>query len=204
MYDKEIEKEDNESYPMITPSEVIEYIYCPRFIYFMNCLNIPQHEENRYKVIKGRNIHELRETRNVQYLRNTIGVLNKEISVYLASRKLSIRGKVDEVLHLSDDTLAPLDYKYAEYREVTFRTHRIQSAIYAMLIEENYQKDVLKGYICYLRGGNKLKEIIYDEKDYFCAKNIISDIFEIVYKGYFPKKTKYRNKCYDCCYRNIC
>ena len=42
----------------ITPSEVIEYLYCPRFIYFMNCLSIPQHEEQRYKVLMGREIHE--------------------------------------------------------------------------------------------------------------------------------------------------
>ncbi len=40
---------------MITPSEVIEHIYCPRFTCFLNCLNIPQHEELRYKVLKGGN-----------------------------------------------------------------------------------------------------------------------------------------------------
>ena len=41
----------------ITISEVMEYLFCPRFIYFMNCLNIPQYEEKRYKVIMGREIH---------------------------------------------------------------------------------------------------------------------------------------------------
>ena len=44
----------------ITPSIVLEYLFCKRFIYFMNCLNIPQHEGNRFLVQKGRNIHEER------------------------------------------------------------------------------------------------------------------------------------------------
>lgn len=44
----------------ITPSEVIEYLYCPRFIYFMNCLGIAQHEDQRFMVLKGREVHEQR------------------------------------------------------------------------------------------------------------------------------------------------
>ncbi len=53
---------------MITPSEVIEHLYCPRFTYFMNCLNISQHEEQRYKVLKGREIHKSREESNRAYV----------------------------------------------------------------------------------------------------------------------------------------
>ena len=40
----------------ITPSDVIEYLYCPRFIYYMKCLDIPKHEDKRYKVVKGREV----------------------------------------------------------------------------------------------------------------------------------------------------
>ncbi len=108
---------------MITPSEVIEHIFCPRFTYFMQCLNIPQHEEQRYKVIKGRQIHEMQQNRNLNYLRKKLGCKKKEFSVYLASKKMGLRGIIDEILHLSDETIAPLDYKFAEYKEHTFQTH---------------------------------------------------------------------------------
>ena len=195
---------DTETTPMITPSEVMEYIYCPRFIYYMNCLDIPQHEELRYKVLKGRHIHDAREERNREYLRKKIGCTGKEISVYLASRKLRLRGIVDEVLFLNDGTIAPLDYKYAEYRETVFTTHKIQSAIYALLLMENYQKEVKRGFICYERSHSKLKEIIYTEKDFNRVQDIVSEIFDIIFKGYYPKRTKYPIKCIDCCYRNIC
>ena len=43
--------EESESSTIITISDVLEYLFCPRFIYFMYCLDIPQHEEKRYKDI---------------------------------------------------------------------------------------------------------------------------------------------------------
>ncbi|MHC9540911.1 MAG: CRISPR-associated protein Cas4 [Vulcanimicrobiota bacterium] len=193
-----------ESTLMITPSEVIEYLFCPRFIYFMNCLNIPQHEELRYKVQKGRNIHEKRERDNTEYLRKRIGCTGKEISVYLASPAIRVRGIVDEILFFADGTASPLDYKYAEYKEFLFQTFKVQSVIYAMLIREIYKKPVKKGYICYTRGSNTLKDIVYQESDFRNAQAILDDIFRIIVSGYFPKRASSRNRCPDCCYKNIC
>ncbi|MBS1272030.1 MAG: hypothetical protein MAGBODY4_01167 [Candidatus Marinimicrobia bacterium] len=42
----------------ITPSDMLEYLYCPRFIYFENVLDIPENQGNRWKVQKGRSIHK--------------------------------------------------------------------------------------------------------------------------------------------------
>jgi len=189
---------------MITPSEVIEHLYCPRFTYFMNCLNIPQHEELRYKVLKGREIHERRGSENRDYLRKKIGCTSKAISVYMASPQIRVRGIVDEVLELSDGTMAPLDYKYAEFSDYTFRTHKFQSVIYAMLIEDTYKRPVKKGFICYVKDGSSLKEVVYKPSDFEEAHALLSEIFDVISKGYYPKKTKFQNRCIDCCYRNIC
>ncbi|MFQ6084421.1 MAG: CRISPR-associated protein Cas4 [Candidatus Aminicenantia bacterium] len=188
----------------ITPSEVIEYLYCPRFIYFMNCLNIPQHEEQRYKVLKGREIHKLKSKINREYLRKKIGCIKKEFSVYLVSKKYHLKGIVDEVLFLKDGSMAPLDYKFAEYKERLFRTYKFQSLLYGLLIKDNYGREVNKGYLCYSRSKSFLKEIKFKEKDFSQAAAIVNEIINIVQKGYYPKKTKYIAKCIDCCYRNIC
>lgn len=195
---------DTETTLMITPSEVIEHLYCPRFTYFMNCLNIPQHEELRYKVLKGRKLHEKREDTNRDYLRKRLGCTDKEIAVYIASKELGVRGVVDEVLYLSDNTLAPLDYKYTEFSDYTFETHKVQSVLYALLIMENYPKPVKRGFICYVKDGSKVKEIIYSDKDFCYAKDVVAETFRVILKGYYPKKTRWQNRCIDCCYRNIC
>ena len=195
---------DDERTPMITTSELIEYLYCPRFTYFLNCLKIPQHEELRYKVLKGRELHEKKEKTNVDYIRKRLGCIKKEVSVYLASKKLKIRGIVDEVLFLNDGTLAPFDYKLTEYDEFIFRTHRVQSTVYAMLVMENYGNPVRRGFICYAKSKNLVKELVYREEDFAATKEIIDEIFTIILEGFYPKKTRWPNRCLDCCYRNIC
>lgn len=188
----------------ISASVLLEYLFCPRFIYFMNCLCIDQQEDKRYKVLKGREVHENKAKVNIDYLRKRIGCIDKDVNVYLSSSKYQIHGEIDEVLTLSDGTMAPLDYKFAEYQETIFRTHKYQSVFYALLIRENYGKEVKKGFICYVRSKNMLKEIFITNNDVDELQSMILEILDITQKGYYPKGTKYKAKCIDCCYRNIC
>lgn len=188
----------------ITPSDVIEYLYCPRFIYFMKCLDIPQHEDERYKVLKGREVHEEKSKINREYVRKKFGCVAKDVSVYLTSSTLHLKGEVDEVLSLSDGTLAPLDYKFAEYKDWVFQTHKYQSALYALLIIENYSKEVNRGYVCYLRSKNFIKEIPFCSADFEKAKNLVREILDTISRGYYPKKRSSPAHCIGCCYRNIC
>ncbi|CDH46490.1 MAG: CRISPR-associated protein Cas4 [Candidatus Competibacteraceae bacterium] len=195
---------DTERTPMITPSEVLEHVYCPRFTWFMNVQNIPQHEESRFKVLKGREVHRRRATENRDYLRRKIGAVKREIEVYLASPVLRLRGIVDEVLWLKDGTMSPLDYKYTEARETVFKTHRMQIVLYAMLIREVYQQAVTRGFVAYVRDGSQLLEVPVTEANIAEARLMIEQIFDIITTGKLPRKTPHRIRCEDCCYKNIC
>ena len=188
----------------ITPSEVIEYLYCPRFIYYMLYLKISQHEKNRFKVIRGREVHKTKSNINKKYLRKSIGVKEKLLEQKLYSSKYRIHGIVDEVLFLEDGTAASLDYKFAEYKDRLFLTHKYQAVMYSMLIEDNYNIDVKRTFIVYIRSKNLLKEIDVDKKMYGQVQEIINEIVEIIAKGYYPKKTENKRRCPDCIYRNIC
>lgn len=195
---------DTESTPMITPSEVIEYIYCPRFIYFMRCLEIAQHEDRRYKVLKGREVHKRRTRENREYLRKKIDATEKSLNVYLASTSLKVRGIVDEVLTIADGSLAPLDYKYTPYRETAFRTHRIQIILYGLLVRKVYERPVNRGFVAYVRDGSNLQEVVIDQDGEKEATDIVDTIFKIIENCALPARTKYRIRCHDCCYKNIC
>ena len=59
----------NEFQYYITPPDMIEFLYCKRFIYYMKCLGIKQYEDKRYKVEKGRELHRKKENENKDYLR---------------------------------------------------------------------------------------------------------------------------------------
>jgi len=188
----------------ITPSEVLEYLFCPRFIYFMEVLKISQHEDKRFKVIKGREVHEKKTKINIEYLRKKIGVVKKEISVYLKSDEHRIRGIVDEVLTLSDGTMAPMEYKFAEYKKYLYRTYRTQLTLQALMIKENYLKEVLHGFIVFTRSRNFLLKVPFGKSDFDSALKVLDEILKIVQTGYYPKKTSHKTKCIDCCYKNIC
>lgn len=188
----------------VTVSDALEYLFCPRFIFFERCLMVPEHQEKRFKVLKGRELHEIREKVNRDYLRKRLRCTRKEISVYLTSHKYHFKGEVDEVLFLEDGTAAPLDYKYAEFKNTIYKTHKYQAALYGILIMEHFGVDVKKGFVCYTRSNNYVVEIDFRQKDYKKAKEIIYEILMIIQKGYFPEGSKQKARCVDCTYRNIC
>ncbi|MBN1798029.1 MAG: CRISPR-associated protein Cas4 [Spirochaetales bacterium] len=195
---------DTEVKLSITPSTVLEYLYCPRFIYFMEVLDIPQNEETRYKVMEGRNVHKIKALSNAEYKRKKINVIKKEINQEMYSNTYNIHGIVDEILFISDGTAAPLDYKFAQFKDKIFKTYRIQSAMYALMIKDNYGVQVNKGYLVYTRSKNHVEELIFTDDDFNSVKEIVQNIIDIVTKNIFPKRTRVRIRCSDCCYRNIC
>ena len=195
---------DTERTPMLTPSEVLEHIYCPRFTWFMNVQHIPQHEDTRYKVLKGREVHRRRATENRDYLRKRIGAVKRDIEVYLAAPSLRLRGIVDEVLWLKDGTMAPLDYKYTAPRDQVFKTHETQILLYAMLIEAVYEQPVRRGYVAYVRGGQGLQEVAVSDAAKASIHALIDEIFAILNTGKLPRRARSRRRCEDCCYKNIC
>ena len=190
---------------MITVSDVVEYMYCPRFVYFERVLGISQHEEKREKVIIGRNIHELKENINKGYIRKNINAKSKYIDVYLSSKKYRIVGVVDEVVELGDGSYSPLDYKFAEFKNRLFKTHKYQSVLYGLLIKDNFDVKVKRGYVVYVRSGNLVKEIEFKKKDFDDAVAFVNLIFDIIENEEFPDNIKVnKRKCIDCCYRNLC
>jgi CRISPR-associated exonuclease Cas4 len=186
----------------LTPSHIIEYLFCPRFTYFEYVLCIPQNEDKYYKVNRGREIHDIKLERNKEYLRKKLGVQEKWTDQYLTND--SLRGKVDEVLLLEDGSMAPLDYKFAVFNDRVYDTYQQQIFCYAVLIEENFKKPVSRGYLIYTRSKNKVAEVLINEKDKETIFSSIDSIRQIIIKNHYPKATKYKKRCLNCTYRNIC
>ena len=186
----------------ITPSHIIEYLFCPRFTYFEYVLCIPQYEERHYKVEKGRQIHDVKLERNKDYLRKKIGAIDKYIDQYLTNDQL--RGKIDEILLLNDGTMAPLDYKFAKFEGRIYETYQTQLVCYAILIEDNFSMFVNKGYLVYTRSVNKLIEVEITEEDKDNMRDVCNAVIAIILENRFPSATKYKKRCIGCTYRNIC
>ena len=186
----------------LTPSHIIQHLYCPRFTWFEHVLKIPQYEERHFKVMKGRKIHELKTVQNKSYLRKRLNTKAKYIDQYLTNDLL--RGRIDEILEVNEGYLSPLDYKFAEYKGIVYETYRTQLYCYAWLIEENFGKKVRKGYIVYTRTDNRIEEIPVTEGDIEQVKTHAAEISRIISGNIYPKATKIIKRCVSCTYRNIC
>jgi CRISPR-associated exonuclease Cas4 len=186
----------------LTPSHIIEYLYCPRFTYYEYVLCIPQYEDRHYKVEKGRQIHDQKLEQNKDYLRKRIGVIEKYQDQYLTNHLL--RGKVDEVLLLKEDMMAPLDYKFAKFENRIYGTYQTQLECYAVLIEDNFHKKVNRGFLVYTRSSNKMVEVEITEAAKKDIRDTCEEINEIITRNYYPRATNYKQRCLSCTYRNIC
>ena len=186
----------------ITPSQIIEHLFCPRFTYYEYVLRIPQYEDRHYKVEKGRAVHEQKAKQNMDYLRRRIGVKEKYLNQYLTNELL--RGEVDEILLLEDNTMAPLDYKFAKYEDKIYQTYLTQLYCYAWLIEENFGKAVNKGFLVYTRSKNKLVEVPISPDNTNAVRKVAESIKSVLMQNKYPKATKYKKRCVSCTYRNIC
>ena len=138
----------------------------------------------------------------LKYIRNRMHS-EKEIQEYLRGKKYSYN-IVEKVIAFMVEYKFIDDYKFAEDKGKLFKTYKYQSVIYGLLIKENYNIDVRKGFICYTRSNNSVREITFREKDFTEAIKTINEILDIIQKGFYPKKTKSLMKCIDCTYRNIC
>jgi CRISPR-associated exonuclease Cas4 len=186
----------------VTPSHIIEYLFCPRFTWFEYVLAIPQYEEKNYKVMQGRNLHDRKLEENKGYFRRRVGAVGKHLDQYLTNGLL--RGRVDEVLELEDGSMAPLDYKFAKYEEKLYHTYKIQLACYALLIIHNFEKSVNRGFLVYTRSKNKLLEVPITAKELEEVEEASRSIAKIIGENFYPKATKYKAKCVNCHYKNIC
>lgn len=186
----------------LTPSDIIEHLFCPRFTYFQRVLNIAQHEGRHFKVQKGREVHEQKTRLNPTYLRRKLGVTGKYANQYLTNDTL--RGEVDEVLLLGDYKAAPLDYKFALYKGRVYDTYKQQLYCYAWLIEDNFEVEVKQGFLVYTRSRNQIVAVPIDAQAKELVKKTVAAMAEVVEGNIFPKATKFKKRCVNCTYRNIC
>lgn len=186
----------------ITPSHLIEHQYCPRYTYFEYVLKVPQYEDKYGKVIRGRNMHDQKLERNKGYLRKRLGVKNRFDDQYMTGAGL--RGIIDEVLELQNGCFAPLDYKFAEWKDKIWDTYRLQLTAYARLIEVNFGGRVDRGYLVYIRSKNHVVEVPIGASEYDKLDRLIDSFREVVENNLFPPATRVKKRCVTCTFRNLC
>jgi len=188
----------------LTASHFLAHLFCPRFTYFEHTLHIPERQERRFKVQKGRAAHEEKDKRHAGYLRKRLGVTQVRRNLYLGGEGLPFRGVVDEVLTFADGSMAPLDWKFAEYQGQIYKTYKLQSALYGWLIRQIYGVEVNRGFLVFIRSGNRLVEVPLAEADFDRLARLAEEMRRVLEYAWFPPATKHRRRCVDCTFRHLC
>lgn len=188
---------------LFTVSDVLEHLFCGRFTWFEKYQMLPEFQERRHKVQRGRQLHTEREKNNRAYLRKRLRAVDKQIDVSLVSERHHLRGRLDEILFFEDESASPLDYKFARDPGRVYRTLKMQSVIYALLIRENMDVRVRKGFIVYTRSNNAVTTVDFSRADFQQVGIIVQEMLSIVTTGHLPPRAA-ASKCIDCCYRRIC
>ena len=204
---------DTVNFEGISIFEVIDYIYCPRIIYYEKTLKIfgnkmkafKEEEKKRLEgkgMINRRWIWDRLKLRK-QSINNLEQWNNKEFNKELYSQKYYFHGKLDEILYLEEGTIVPLYYHNSKYTAREDNQYKNLMTLFFMLIEENYQIECQKGYILFLNDSS-LKKIECTTKDFESMKQYINETLNLIETEKYPLEAEGGTKCRDCYYKKIC
>lgn len=188
---------------MLTVTDLKNYIYCPRIIYFKNIHKLSEPLQNNTLVERGNDFHKKR-FKYKNYLKKRFKEFEfnkKEVKLY--DKSINVCGIVDEIFFSSKEAM-PVEYKFSNYTGEVYETNLIQLTLYALLIRKTYNINVFKGCIIYTRNKVECVEILFEDEDFInCLKNI-KKLKEAFIREDIPKLNQNIEKCNSCYFKKIC
>ena len=177
-----------------------QYLYCKRILYYHTCL--PDIRPTTHKMQAGIDIHETEQKRAARRMLYIAEAGVRHFDVSITSHSLSLNGQIDEVIEVTSApvSLIPVDYKLAKQASYHYQ---VQLAAYALMLEEQWQRPVSKGYL-YLIPLRQTVEVPITTSLRNAVRKAISEMREIVLAERMPLPTDYSRQCVDCEFRRFC
>jgi CRISPR-associated exonuclease Cas4 len=199
---------------MIRATDLKQYVYCPRIVFYNYCL--PVEKKTTWKMDVGTELHDvieqLESRRKLKRYNLTDG--ERRFGVWLVSEHLGLSGKIDMVIFRGlqqkecdgrmverVDEAIPVDFKHTFGRPQ--KNHLYQLTGYALLLEETYGCTVDRGFIYLIPAKDAVVcEIDADLKEE--VRQAVREIETMIRNEAVPPPTPHRNRCWECEYRNFC
>ncbi|MFB3766367.1 MAG: CRISPR-associated protein Cas4 [Methanotrichaceae archaeon] len=138
---------------MITVSDVKQYLYCPKIVYFDHVLHVPKPPDQKLETGKEKHdditAKERRRKGATFYILNSIK--QKLFHVALESSTLCLKGVLDYLIKTEREYI-PVDYKFGISNAGNVHlNHKYQLVAYALLVEDCSKTIVRRGYVYYSR-----------------------------------------------------
>ncbi len=188
----------------LTVTDLKQYIYCPRILYYHYCL--PQVHPTTYKMqagIEAGREEKLRAHRRT-FAAYSLGGLDGErhFDVPVASTYLGMTGIIDEVVEVASPKaeLIPVDYKLA--RTVGYH-FKLQLTAYAMLLEDTYHLPVRRAFL-YLISLRRAEAIPITKALRAKLLQALMEIREAIQWERMPPPVATPSRCTNCEFRRFC
>lgn len=181
-------------------SDVKQYFYCPRVLYFTYVM--PVQKKTTRKMKQGKKEHfeldRLEKRRKFRSYNLTAG--KRVFRTPLYSQRLRLAGVLD--MHIVTEAgCFPVEFKNTTRKPSL--NHKYQLISYAMLLEDRYGTTVRHGYL-YLSPGKRVYTVEITPNARAFVKRTLEKIRLMVARETFPPAPRRPGRCFDCEYVNYC
>jgi len=188
--------------PFVSVTDIKHYIYCPRLVYFDKVLHATpvfgSQQEDSKELHEDYVKKELRRKDAIYYSPEFVGA-EKLLFTLLSSGNLGLQGNVDCIIKTASGEYVPVDYKnMASDKGRVWMDHKYQLVAYALLVEENFDTVVRRGFVNYIPETLILRlEITPTMKSY--VKRVLGHIKRIIKEEELPPIRVAKQKCTGGC-----
>lgn len=184
---------------MILVSHIREFIFCPRIFYYYNFCNIvPKYQEY---VKHGSEFHAYQDElfKSRKFLKFRLNFKKAHKNLYLENEKFC--GVLDLVFEC-DDEIIVVEFKN-QSKPILSKGAKMQLIAYSKLASKHFKKPFYRVILCY---SNNLKFKIFEiyKEDLAYFDKTLTQIQDLLKKGYFPQSSASITACAQCEFKNYC
>ena len=182
-------------------SDLKQYIYCPRIIYFYYVLPIPRRvtKKMEYGRLEHLEIQHLEKRRKLK----AYGLLDgtRDFQVFLQSARLGLHGLLDMTISTASGESYPVEFKHSISKKGLHQKYQL--AAYAMLLEEAIRRPVRYGFL-YLIPTKTIVPVEITTSMREHVKKALSAIRNVIASEKIPRYIRSKQRCTDCEFKNYC
>lgn len=185
---------------MFVVSDLRQYAYCPRIIYYRYCW--PDVRPTTFKMEAGLVAQEHEAQREARRSLRTYGLDAGErfTQLGLSSERLPLRGRVDLAIRCHDEAI-PVEYKDSPGRSGEHIV--LQLMAYGMLLEEAWSLPARRGFI-YFIPARRAREVLLTTELRQKVGLMLQEMETMVVTERMPEAPARRQKCQVCEFWRFC
>ncbi|MBE0467359.1 MAG: CRISPR-associated protein Cas4 [Candidatus Desulforudis sp.] len=185
---------------MLKVSDVKQFLYCPRVVYFTYVMPVPRKVTRKMEYGKEEHLDIERLERRRKLRSYDLSGGERRYRTKLRSERLGVEGVLD--MHIvCNSGCFPVEFKNTSRRPGLH--HKYQLVSYAMLLEDQYGKPVRQGYL-YLTPGKRIYGVEITPNARTFVRRTLDKIRMMIARESFPPAPRRPARCFECEYRNYC